>query len=115
MKEEYRDYLDDMLRETDLAIEFCRGLDIDGFRNSALRVHAVIRCLEIIGEAANRIPAEVKAAFPGLPWRVMIAMRNRLIHGYEVVDEEIIWNTVTNDLPELRTGLLAILNKLAGE
>ena len=72
--------------------------------NSELIQDAVIRNIEIIGEAANniqRVDAAFAAANEGIPWQVMYAMRNRLSHAYDKVDFEMVWKTICNDLPEL--------------
>lgn len=62
---------------------------------------ALTRLLEILGEAANRIPPERRLEYPGIPWRRVVGLRNRLIHDYDRVDLEILWQIVTSDLPEL--------------
>ncbi len=62
---------------------------------------AIIRCVEIVGEAASRIPVAIQRRYPKIPWQQIIGMRNRLIHGYDFVDYDIVWNTVTDDLPPL--------------
>ena len=59
------------------------------------------RALEIIGEAVKRLPAELYEAYPAVPWRLVAGMRDRLSHGYDEVDYEILWNTVHQDLPNL--------------
>jgi uncharacterized protein with HEPN domain len=59
------------------------------------------RLVEVIGEAANRVPEDVQAAYPNVPWMEMIGARNHLIHGYDQVDFDILWNIVHNDLPDL--------------
>ncbi len=72
--------------------------------SSELIQDAVIRNIEVIGEAANniqRVDAEFAAANGEIPWQVMYAMRNRLSHGYDKVDFEMVWKTIRNDLPDL--------------
>lgn len=59
------------------------------------------RLVEILGEAATRVPREVQDRLPALPWREMVSVRNRLIHGYDMVDLDILWEIVTTDLPAL--------------
>jgi uncharacterized protein with HEPN domain len=81
-----------------------QDLDSDRLLNLALA-----RLLEIIGEAANRVPEEVRSQYPELPWLQMIAARNRLIHGYDSVDFDILWVIIENDLPALIIQLEAIL------
>jgi uncharacterized protein with HEPN domain len=72
---------------------------------------AIVRCLEILGEAANRVSEEARGELPDFPWRDIVAMRNRLIHGYFDIDPDIVWSTVTRELP----GLLPLLESLIGK
>ena len=60
---------------------------------------ALTRLMEIVGEAANRVSQSTRQANPKIPWPRIIGMRNRLIHGYDVIDFDLLWDTVTNDLP----------------
>ena len=62
---------------------------------------ALVRLLEIMGEAANRVPAEVQTKYPQIPWQQVIGLRNRLIHGYDQVDFDILWQIMARDLPSL--------------
>ena len=68
--------------------------DLDADRLLAL---ALVRLLEIIGEAAARVPAEERARRPGVPWSSIVSLRNRLIHGYDDIDHDIVWKVVTTD------------------
>lgn len=77
--------------------------DLDTDRLLAL---AVVRLLEIIGEAANRVPVEERARRPEIPWSSIVSLRNRLIHGYDDVDHDIVWAIVSTDLPALVSQLL---------
>ena len=91
------------------AIDICQGktrkdLDTDRLLNLALT-----RLIEIIGEAANRVPESVQMKYPELPWMQMVGARNRLIHGYDSVDFDILWAIVSFDLPVLVKRLKAIL------
>jgi uncharacterized protein with HEPN domain len=69
--------------------------------NDRLLDLALTRLLEIIGEAANRVPEEIHEAHPEIAWGQIISLRNRLIHGYDSIDFDILWTIVKNDLPEL--------------
>lgn len=71
---------------------------------------ALVRLLEIIGEAAARVPSEERARYPGIPWYEIIGLRNRLIHGYDAVDLDVLWRTVSEDLP----ALVVALEKIVG-
>ncbi len=79
-------------------------LDTDRLLNLAL-----VRLLEIVGEAAGRVPKELCALHPEIPWPQIISLRNRLIHGYDSVDFNILWQIIANDLPSLIPALAAII------
>jgi uncharacterized protein with HEPN domain len=70
---------------------------------------ALVRLLEIVGEAANRIPKEEHSGYTGIPWSEIVGLRNRLIHGYDDVDFDILWQIVKQDLPALVKSLERIL------
>ena len=91
------------------ALAFASGKtrsDLD--ENRALTL-AIVKCIEIIGEAAAWISTETKAAIPALPWRDIVGMRNRLVHGYFDVNLDIVWSTVDEELPGLIDELEAAL------
>lgn len=70
-----------------------------------------MRLLEIIGEAANRVPRDEQATYPHLPWPQLVGLRNRLIHGYDAVDFDILWQIIRRDIPPLIADLEAILDE----
>jgi uncharacterized protein with HEPN domain len=105
----YLDYLSDILLAIDDIEAFTRGLDEPGFAGDRKTVYAVTRAIEIIGEAVKRIPEEVQARHPEVPWRPMARMRDRVIHRYDSVDPAIVWKTVTDDLPPTRTLIASAL------
>jgi len=72
---------------------------------------ALVRLLEIIGEAANRVPREDRERFPGIAWPDIVALRNRLIHGYDAVDLSVVWRVIQSDIPELVKELQRGLDK----
>jgi uncharacterized protein with HEPN domain len=91
------------------AVRFTQGrprADLDGDRVLAL---ALVKPLEIVGEAAARVTPESRQAHPDVPWRDVVAMRNRLIHGSFDVDLDRVWDTVTDDLPPLLAQLDAVV------
>ncbi|MFO0965567.1 MAG: HepT-like ribonuclease domain-containing protein [Gemmataceae bacterium] len=105
--------LQHMLRHAEEALQFSSGrqrvdLDTDRLLNLAL-----VRLLEIIGEAATRVSSSVQAAHAGIPWPQIIGLRNRLIHGYDAVDLDILWNILQIDLPPLVSDLRAIVSGFA--
>lgn len=91
----------DMMLAAEDALRFVAGMDEAAFRASDLHQSAVIRKLEIIGEAATRVTGGLRAAHPGIPWRAVIGMRNRLIHGYDEVRLEQVWAVLRHHLPSL--------------
>lgn len=98
------DYVGHILQAIERIERHTAAVDETGFLASELIQDAVIRNMEIIGEAANnilRVDSQFAAAHSEIPWQVMYAMRNRLSHGYDKVDLEILWKTVERDLPEL--------------
>ena len=94
-------YLLDMQLAAADALSFAAGLDQTGFEASELHQSAILRKLEIIGEAAGQVSREFQAAHPEIPWSAMISLRNRLIHGYRVVQLDLVWRVVGQDLPAL--------------
>ena len=90
---------------------YVAGMTLDEFRNDSLRIDAVIRNLEIIGEAAGHIPVEVQERYPDLAWLEMRGMRNIMVHEYFGVSIPIIWHTIQNDLGPLEEGIRRILDE----
>ena len=103
--------LNDMLDHSREAVGFIAGktrADLDANRLLNL---GLVRLLEIIGEAANQISKEEQLRIPRIPWPQIIGLRNRLIHGYNAVDLDIVWQIVTSDLPPLIHELETALNR----
>jgi uncharacterized protein with HEPN domain len=92
-------YLVDILEAARLLQKFVEGVNQDTFENDLMRQAAVMRQLEIMGEAARRLSEETRQELFEIPWHQIIGMRNRLIHVYDDVDLAIVWDTVQNDLP----------------
>jgi uncharacterized protein with HEPN domain len=110
-KREWRFYLDDMIAFTERVIDYTGGLDQVGFESSAITYDATLRNLELIGEAAARIPQSVREVSTQVPWRQLIATRNRLIHGYLGIDNDTLWSIIQDDVPTL----LDVLRRLRDE
>ena len=106
-------YLKNILESIGKIARYINGFDENSFRADDKTQDAVIRQLEIIGEAARLLPDEVKAANPQVPWRSISGMRNHLVHRYFRVDIEEVWRTAQRDLSPLKTEVEKILEGLA--
>ncbi|NOT00522.1 MAG: DUF86 domain-containing protein [Phycisphaerales bacterium] len=93
--------LRDMLDNAKAAVEAVRGRKLDDCRTDAILPAALERFVEIVGEAASRVSDARQETLPGIPWRPIIAMRHRLVHGYMTIDPRVIWDVITDDLPPL--------------
>ncbi|MBF0480177.1 MAG: DUF86 domain-containing protein [Desulfovibrionaceae bacterium] len=94
-------FLADILDYATKASALVEGMEWEQFEADEKNQLAAVRCLEIIGEAAAKLPREFHDRHPALPWAEMIGMRNRIIHDYFEVDMEFCWRTITRDLPTL--------------
>jgi uncharacterized protein with HEPN domain len=110
-KREWRFYLDDMIDFGRKVLSYTDNLDQQAFVANGLTHDASLRNLELIGEAATHIPVEIRNQYPEIPWRMVIATRNRLIHGYLGIDNDTLWSIIRTELPELLTQLQAIKTK----
>lgn len=95
-------YLEDILDAIKTIENYIEGIDLESFLLEQMRQDAVIRQLEIIGEAANKLSAEFHRINPSFPLREAVSMRNFLIHGYDEIDINIVWKTIQDNLPTLK-------------
>jgi uncharacterized protein with HEPN domain len=105
------DYLSDIVDAIDAARSFVAHMDIEQFRADRRTVYATIHALAIVGEAAKRIPEPVRVRYPAVPWRLMAGTRDRLIHGYDTVDVDVLWKTVMEDLPATRPLIVEVIRQ----
>ena len=110
-KRDYTDYINDILTSIEEVKDFTNGMTIDNFLKDKKTSNAVIRSLEVMGEAAGKIPEELRAKVPEVPWAKMSGMRNKLIHEYFGVDLEIVWSVVQEELPPLESPLKKLLSE----
>jgi uncharacterized protein with HEPN domain len=94
-------YLVDILESARIALDYISGKDWDDFYEDIQCQDAVIRRIEIIGEAARRVSPEMRAKYPEIEWREMTSMRNLVIHEYDVVDIKLVWDTLQEKIPLL--------------
>ena len=106
---EYIDYLEDILDAISKITKFIEGMTSDQFAKDDKTSYAVIRALEIIGEATKHIPDHVRQKYTKVSWREMAGIRDKLIHDYFGVNIEVVWKTVTEDLSGLKSEIMRIL------
>ena len=97
----WRDRIQDILDAIAEIQKFTKGMDFHSFRVDERSIRAVEMNFIIIGESANQIPEEVETKYPEIPWDLMRAMRNRIVHVYFEVDEQLLWDSIQNDVPPL--------------
>ena len=105
---EWRFYLDDMIQFSEKVLVYTEGLDQESFEADEKAYDATIRKLELIGEAATHIPDKIREASSSISWRKVIATRNRLIHGYLGIDNDILWSIIQDDIPVLLQDLKSL-------
>jgi uncharacterized protein with HEPN domain len=108
----YLDYLNDIVDSIVDIESFVKDISSDVFVTDHLRRNAVVRSLEIIGEAVKNIPDEVKNSYPVVPWKRMAGMRDKLAHGYFGVDYEGVWAVAVERLPEIKPVIIMIIEEL---
>jgi len=108
-KREAKLYLEDIKNSIEKIEKYVSDTDFEKFSRDEKTIDAVVRNLEIIGEAVNNLPEEIKSENPDIPWKEAIGMRNKVIHEYFGVDDEILWKTATDDLPAFKEQISKLL------
>ncbi len=101
--------LQHMLDAAKEAMDFAKAHGRSDLNTNRMLTLALVKSIEIVGEAASKLGPELRAQYPDIPWQDIVGMRNRLIHAYFDVDLDRVWDTVTDDLPPLTAALDAIL------
>ena len=111
MSRNYNLYLQDIVEAADRVASYVEGVTRGQFEADQMRIDAVIRNLQIIGEAVKKIPGSIREAYLSIPWHEIAALRNRVIHVYFDVDLNVTWNVVQCELPMLKTQIQQILKE----
>lgn len=106
----YLDYVCDMLESAEKAIEFVGNMEFDQFSEDEKTAYAVVRAIEIMGEAAKKMPKDLRNSYSEIPWREIAGTRDKLVHEYFGVHLSVVWRTVKGDLPQLITQLRTLLD-----
>lgn len=115
MSHEFLDFIEDILDGMVKAEALLEGFSYPQFEADFRTNFAVVRALEIIGEAAKRLPEDLRQGYPDIPWKGMAGMRDRIIHGYDNVDLQIVWDVVKRDIPEIKPKIERILMDYGGK
>jgi len=111
-KRDWRLFIHDILECIERIEKYVSGLSYDDFIKDDKTKDAVVRNLEIIGEAANQIPMDIRERYKDIPWAQIVGLRYRLIHGYFVVDYDIVWNIIDKEIPDLKIKIKEIFKDL---
>jgi len=111
MRPEDKVRLQHIIDEANEACTYARDISFDEFLKDGKTARAIMRSVEIIGEAASKLSDELRKEHPEVPWQKIVGMRNRLIHVYFDIDFKTLWQTVKDNLPSLIEQIKAIINK----
>lgn len=114
MSHEFLDYVEDILEAMDKAEILLEDVTYEQFQEDFRINFAVVRALEIVGEATKRLPLSLRDQYPDIPWKRMAGMRDRIIHGYDTVDLEVVWDAVKLEIPQVKPLLQQILADYEG-
>ncbi|MCL6613294.1 MAG: DUF86 domain-containing protein [Firmicutes bacterium] len=106
-----RPYLQDILDCITHIKRYSEGIDLTTFLNNDMVQDAIVRRIEVIGEAVGRLPDSLKARYPDIPWQDIKDMRNKLIHDYGRVDLELVWTVVQKEIPELEVQIRRVMDE----
>lgn len=104
-------YLEEILEACDKIQGYMKGVTRESLTEDSMRFDAVVRNLELLGEAARQLPQPIRDALPRLSWREMVAMRNILIHGYFAIDPDLVWSAATEKVAPLAAAVREFLEQ----
>ena len=108
---DWRLYVQDMIEFAEQAVAYTEGLDQQAFTTDRRTYDATLRNIELIGEAATHVPESVHETHPQIEWRQVVATRNRVAHAYMGIDDDVIWDILQTDIPDLLTALRRLLEE----
>ena len=109
------DFLEDAMGAMERAERFVADMSYEDFIKDEKTVFAVLRAIEVIGEAVKHMPFDFRMKFPDIPWRDIAGMRDILIHVYFAVDLETVWETIKTNIPKTKPFLIGVLKEIKGE
>ncbi len=112
VKRVYTDYIQDILDSIQDIENFIQDMSFADFKDDRKTINAVVRSIEIIGEASKKIPKNLRDSRPEIPWKKMTGMRDKLTHAYFGIDLEIIWKVASEEIKQIKPGILKIQNSL---
>ena len=108
-------YIQDMIEFSNKVLSYTEGLNQNVFISDGRTYDATLRNLQLIGEAAMRIPSRVQEAHEEIPWRKIIGTRNQVVHGYLGIDDDVVWDIIQTDVPNLLPKLRSLLDSSVAE
>jgi len=111
-KREYGDYIEDILDSISAIEEFVKGMNFEDFAEDRKTIFAVVRGIDVIGEAAKHMPKSIRDEYPEIPWRDMAGMRDKVVHEYFGVDLKVVWKTATDHIAEIRPLIQKVLENM---
>lgn len=115
MKRGYKDYIVDVVDAIDKIERFTENMEFNDFESDDKTLLAVVKSLEIIGEAVKKIPENVRKIYPEIPWSKIAGMRDKLVHEYFGINIKVVWRTIKEDIPSIKPTMKEMLEKLERE
>jgi uncharacterized protein with HEPN domain len=111
-KRDFGDYIQDIQDSIDDIESFTKDMNFRQFSKDKKTINAIVRCIEIVGEAAKKIPKRLRTEYPDIPWKKMAGMRDKMIHEYFGIDLEILWKVTKDEMPALKKSIKNMLDNM---